>query len=968
MNKQLEEQTQLAREILQLTKQHNVAAIQRLKLLTTEESPSLFVLLEELNSLSNEAKALITEHAKDKPFAKSVIDVIIKNKLININGSAWNGYRNGIIRLSFALSEYFGISHLSEFTFEHWEVLLQALVDESSFWRNESAFSIENAVRTFIKAVNTSHSDYQIALRANKNSNNQNARAGRQTQVEYLASKGQHFREWVSLFEEWHNLQILKNSKSIKASISLFLQFLEEKNLHISPAEFMLLSKKPSFWNYLKNLSYLKPNTLRSHALRMYEFTNWIINDKLSDEDDGDLITLATPLLPLDVYHHVSNYTAASTKGKADNVKAILPIKYLNLIRQILTENDHEWPRSQEWTYKKMLNHDTGEVEWVWHPHLTYLYLFLLEVPVRKIQVLCLDSGEGDDSQWLDGEWHPNTSIHAGYWSRNHGDKMGRGVTRKAYNNGVGTTSIYINTNKTQDVQKGFSATSGYTINWHNESLIKLINYMREWQKTYNPVYGPVSYRDLPPNTFSDSPTEAVMNLIPDRFYLFRYPLNSATHSSHASAPPADYLTFRFWHLLMNELERRLNEMGENVVITLGWTANIPNKSIFTPHSLRGSGLTALAETGVPIEILSKVVAGHASILMTLGYIKYNNAYISNILDEARLKMEQNEQENYTQYLKNATWDDAYKYSVFNEELDSDQWETSKAAHLFENRQIGICPNSGTRCGDGGEVIRKNGTNKPVHGPVIGGSGNCVRCRFLITGLPFLVPLWLKANKDLSEAQQVSIEVETLSKDLERLRSKRFNIVREEGLQQVPQSLQTEIKQVEARLDTKSSKLDEILSNAHTTYNLVEQVKVLAKQENSNLPALLSGDGNFKDDSEFHEVSLFKQRDFIVQASRLYPHVKDEKLEMERDHFIDQIMFNIGLTPITLSPLTETEKKAACDAAANYLNSKLSDYEIQMLELGKIDIRKLGIGKNVAEELSIAVDGMLKKVAIKEVE
>lgn len=318
MSKQLEDQNQLAREILLLAEQHNVDAIQRLKLLSTKESPSLFVLLEVLNSLSNEAKALMTEHARDKPFAKSVVNVVIKNKLININGSAWNGYRNGIIRLSLVLSKYFGISNLSDFTFEHWEVLLQALVDESNFWRNESASSIQNAVRTFVKAVNASHSDYQIALRANKNSNRK-ARAGRQTQIEHLANKGQHFIEWVSLFQEWHKLQILKASKSHKASFSLFLQFLQANNLDITPTEFMLLSKKPSFWTYLKNLSSIKVNTLRSHALRMYEFTNWIIKDKLSDEEDGDLITLATPLLPLDVYHLVSNYTATSTKGKADN-------------------------------------------------------------------------------------------------------------------------------------------------------------------------------------------------------------------------------------------------------------------------------------------------------------------------------------------------------------------------------------------------------------------------------------------------------------------------------------------------------------------------------------------------------------------------------------------------------------------------------------------------------------------------
>lgn len=969
MSKHREKQDQLAREVLLFPEQSNTDAIEKLKELCTEERPSLFVLLEALHDLSKEVKASLSDYAKDTPFAKSVIDVVISKKLININGSSWTTYRNSIIRFSFVLSKYFGITHINEFTFEYWEVLLKALVDEASFWRNEKATSIENSARTFVKAINASHSDYQIALRANKNLNRK-FRAGRQTQIEYLIHKGQNYPEWSLLFEEWRNTQMIKNSKSLNASFALFVQFLKANDLDVTPLEFRLLLKKPSFWDFLrKDAENVSMSTIRSHALRIYEFTEWVIKDKLSDKEDGELISLGTPLLPLEVYHHISRFTSTDTKGKADNIKSILPIKYMNLIRQILIENDHEWPRSLQWTYRNLLNQDTREVESVWHPHLTYLYLFMLEVPVRKIQVLCLDSGEGDDEQWVHGEWKPNTSIHASYWSKNYSDFLGRGVIRKAFSNGIETTSIYINTNKTQDIEKGFSATSGYTINWHNEYLLEIINYMREWQRKYNPVNGPISYKDLPNGTFSDSPTNAVLNLIPDRFYLFRYPLNSASNKNYESAPPADYLTFKFWHLLMNELQIRLNEMGEDIVITTGWTANLPSKSIFTPHSLRGSGLTAMAEAGVPIEVLSKVIAGHASILMTLGYIKYNNAYISEILDEARLKIEQSEQENYTHFLKNSTWDDAYKYAVFNEDLDSHMWDLSRAAHLFENRQIGICPNSGTLCKEGGEVIRKNvgSTGKNLHGPVPGGSGNCVRCRFLMTGLPFLIPLWLKANKDLSDAQQISIEVDAASNDLEKLRSKRFSIVKEQGVHLVPQSLQAEIKQVEARLDAKSSKLDDALSNAHATYNLVERVKSLASEENSNFPALPNKDENFESFTEYYEVSKFKQRDFIVQASRLYPHVTDDKLEMQRNHFIDQIMFKMNMTPITLSSLTELEKKAACDAAARYLNEQLSDHELKMLESGKVDIAELGIGKCHAQELSNAVDSGLKKIAVTEV-
>jgi hypothetical protein len=120
-------------------------------------------------------------------------------------------------------------------------------------------------------------------------------------------------------------------------------------------------------------------------------------------------------------------------------------------------------------------------------------------------------------------------------------------------------------------------------------------------------------------------------------------------------------------------------------------------------------------------------------------------------------------------------------------------------------------------------------------------------------------------------------------------------------------------------------------------------------------------------DSDFQEVSLFTQRDFIVQASRLYPHIKDKQIEMERNHFIDQIMFNLGMTPISLSSLTEEEKKAACDSAASFLNARLSCQEIRMLESGALDIRELGISDSDSQEFVNSVKTGMQRVALTEI-
>lgn len=948
-------QSELAREFILFIEQENESVIEELRSLDNDLSPSLTKILTAFDELPHSSKITFTILASENEFAQNAISIAIKHGVLKPESSAYNGYRNGLITFSFLVGKYFELTKLTELTNNIWANVARALIGDMKVWRSDVSLRTVNAARNLKNTFNKTTTGNHLKLSAYSNESNSRGRSPNETNLDHICSSSKNYLAWLSLWNEWKKDIVLKNAKKLSAALSHFINFLKSEKVDLDPKEFLLLKHKPCFWKYIKEIN----NDPRPIAIKVHEFSNWIINDKLRDAEGGNYALLATPLLEQQVYAHVLKYKRRDFKGKAENVKAVLPIKYLNLLKTILTEDDASWPKSLAWTWQPLLNHKTNVIENVWLPHLTIIYLLLLELPVRKIQVAALDSGEGDDFRWIDGNWQFNNTCTRGYWSMNHGDTRGRGVIRRPYIESENTTSIYINTNKTQDIEQGFGATSGYTIEWHNQQIIALVDLMRDWQALYNPIDKPTAYRDLPKNTFADDPTEAVINMIPDRFYLFRYPLNAADNGS--IAPPADYVLFKFWHVLMNELEQRLKELGEDVTITTGWNGSLPNKSIFTPHCLRGSGLTALSEAGVPFEILSKIIAGHSAYLMTLGYVKYNSAYISNALNEARIKIEKSEQENYTKYLKNSTWDDAYKYAIFNESLDSSRWEATKSIPLFENRQIGVCPNSGTRCNEGGESLRRDGSST-VNAPVPGGNGNCVRCRFFMTGLPFLIPLWLKCNKDLSEAQQLSTEANTISIQLEQLRAKRYKVVKEEGSLHVPSSMQVEIKQTEARLDAKSAKLDEVLLNAHAAYNLVEKIKERMAVGKATLPQLGNETHDIIGENEFHDVSLFKQRDFLIRASRLYPHIKDERLELERNHFIDQIMFNMGMTPITLSTLTPAEKESACDAAAKFLNARLSDHELSMLESGAININDLGIDARDVQALSTAIGNIKNKL------
>jgi Putative phage integrase len=953
-------QMELSREFILFKERENLELLNELRKIDSEDAPSFLALLAALDEKTPPEKTQFLTFASQASLSREIVHAAIERGVINKEFTTFSSTRNSLSTFCFLLSRYFELNSSKDITNEVWDLVVSKMIDEQEIWRDGVSDRNCNAIRLLRKTLNEIDVKSNFLLKAYSKPSNSRGRAPRETRLEHLCRSNDSYAKWLSLWLEWKKNVVLKNSKGLDSFLSHFIQFLQSENIDLEPIEFLLQNKKPCFWTYIKSAS----NDPRPIASRLQEFTNWIVKDKLSDEEDGEFYSLATPLLSQDAYADVLQFKKPDFKGKADNVKAVMPIKYLNLIRTIISEDNYAWPKTLKWTWKHIKNSKTGEIENVWHPHFAIIYLIMLEIPIRKIQVVSLDSGEGDNQRWLGDKWGKNNSIASGFWSKNHKDDLGRGVIRKSYADGKDTTSLYINTNKTQDIEKGFGATSGYTINWHHEEIIRLVDFMRQWQDTYNPISNPTRYRDLPKGTFPDSPTDIVLSMIPDRFYLFRSTLNKAKNGF--LAPPADFSLFKFWHFLMQELEKRLKDMGEDIQITTGWDGANPSKSIFTPHGLRGSGLTALSEAGVPIEILSKVIAGHSAILMTLGYVKYSNAFISSLLDEARIKIEKSEQSNYAQYLKNSSWEDASRYAVFNQDAGNQSWESSKNLSLFENRQIGICPNSGTLCNEGGKALRTN-SGTPLYAPVPGGHGNCVRCRFFITGAPFLIPLWLKTNKDLSDVHQLSIEVDDTSKSLEVLRQERYKIAKDKGAQQVPSSLQAEIKQAESRLDNKSAKLDESLLNAHATYSLFNKVKALSNKNVENLPALIEFAPKGDSKSEFLEVSPFKQKHLMVKASRLYEHVTDKGLELERNHFIDQVMFNMGMTPITLSNLTESEKKMACDAAADFLSARLTDYELSMLEAGNIKITELGIDLVDSVSLANQVNEKLKKKVIKEI-
>ena len=779
----------------------------------------------------------------------------------------------------------------------------------------------------------------------------QYAKIKRSTNLSILESElTSNQKQWFTLANEWIDDEHVKSSKNHLSAVKHFLIYLYTLPEDIQEP-FRYLSEKRHA-PLLNSFKEKYPNSYNRYLSYLYKFSIYIIENYMQDGEDGDVLSIGYPLISNYQYEKL---TGIFSQGLAESDKIVIPTSFLLTMNEILTEDDFKWPKSIESQYFDWFNEKTNTLEKVWCPAQTYTFLTMIEIPLRKIQVQMLDSGEGDIEKYnpIMKAWVNNDSPHASHWSNRSEQKPNRGVLTKNITGLKESVGFYISTNKTKDANVGFGPESGYTIPWNNEILVNHLHTLRAWQEKYFPVANPASYKDMPKGINSDSdPSQSVIEQTPDRFYLFRSPL-----ASKAGYPATNNQLMRFWWLLMEELEKRVQAEGHDVTIITkrNKTTGQPEKSIFTPHGLRVAGLTSLAEAGVPIEVISKIIAGHSTILMTIYYIKYSNGHITDILSKAKRDLENKSKENLKRWLKDATLEDAMRYLVANQEEGVQNLMLSRS-HMatWGGSGMGICPFGGTRCDDGGEVIKKaTKSSKAKYGAVIGGRGNCVRCRHLVTGVPWMIELWLHGNKLLESISKISTDIEAYKKKQDVLKKEQYNYKKRKEIHLCPPETIDEIKSFNTIIETKSEELDRMIMDAHATYNLLEEVREIAIKGDiesfTKGNELIPVEVDYGEETNFIETSPFHLKDLLVQASRIYPEVADTRVELERNNFIDQILINNGATPISFSPLSEEEKAKASDAMAKFLISKVGAKESENLHNGSITLAELGIEKKATE-------------------
>lgn len=172
---------------------------------------------------------------------------------------------------------------------------------------------------------------------------------------------------------------------------------------------------------------------------------------------------------------------------------------------------------------------------------------------------------------------------------------------------------MWISVNKTSE--------DGYAIPWVSDDLLRHLRHQRDWIQRYAPHPNTQTIEDA--QGHRNTPTEWVDSQ--RRFYcLFRDP--AVTDRVHdKSLPVSKQKLTRLWGRLSLEVQNRINSRTTSKahrirLVKPGTENDAYPAAIHDLHTLRVSGITDLLDRGVPLNIVSEYVAGHATYIMTLWY------------------------------------------------------------------------------------------------------------------------------------------------------------------------------------------------------------------------------------------------------------------------------------------------------------------------------------------------------------
>lgn len=784
----------------------------------------------------------------------------------------------------------------------------------------------------------------------------QNGRSRNLTFAWLTQEYGVQWDEWRALLTAWIAAQNYGVSLRLSAMVFFAVHFLPKVPKGHQPVSLFQSAEQGTLPDLGSMLSDARPSEHIRMQNYIVEFVDWLITQQFCEPNDmGQMLRL--------VQNPFDKLSKRGTTTATESVHNPLPYAYIKELREILCPRpfgnfcDWDWVQhatGQErangrsasgagdwfevspslidpddpdcvWRTRTVNRRNSGKQEQVvihelWSPVRAMGLLVKLHLPLRTYQVRFLDSGESDTWRYEHGEWTLNQRHH--FKKGSEKNPWSRGVFCRIRSPDIGEimTGLYINTNKTADQNKD-ARERGYTIPWQHAEVLHWLEKLRNWQEKYNPIDQPTPCTELDAKHFGNTKSDHQQREMGTICFLFR----DAKAKGQDRYKPIPAASFNLvWYRLLSTLEDRVAARGQTLRdgsrlrFVKEYSFDIGKKiaTEFPLHSLRVSLLTCFAMEGqVPLPALSKLIAGHSRLLMTLYYTKPTPAMMTQALDAATLKVEAAQADSLRTFLRDADIRQIKGKVAYRDETSIEAVLANRNPVGWEPRHVGICLVGGNTaksdeigtiggCWNGGEFLHTRGTGGGnVHAPVPNGPENCTRCRWLATDARYLDALRAQFNNQSYKASLAA----NLAIELEQVRDAMLDARYLAAEQNRPFIQQHELQQAERRYEKQIVLADQYAKDMIATFQLIARLVAIeeGRTEGDDATKLVAV-GSMRD---IHQpISLIETKSELLQLTQicedaeLYPDLADDVRKTpaieKRSRALNHLLMRSGYTPV----------------------------------------------------------------------
>ena len=756
---------------------------------------------------------------------------------------------------------------------------------------------------------------------------------------------GKEWEIWRQLAEKWINAQDEGTAEKLIA-LCLFLELYLVDTVPFTSDVASLFESKNGWrasTDELKRIVLEKTNRCDNAAtvkILNYckNFIDWVLESHFSEKDDNDkaIRLFANPF--------------EQVKYKSRNTESVhnpLPYRYICDLRHILCPkqrghfSDWKWAQEQTgqgatqsgdwfkvdeslidkndkdcvWRRKEITrNNKRITVHQIWSPVSSMVLFIKLHLPLRTYQVRMLDSGEADTLRYENGHWIKNPHGFA----FNHYSK---GVFRQFKDNATGfeSTGLYISTNKTADQNKD-EFERGYEIPWQNEDVLYWLEKLRNWQEKYNPISKPTDCTTLEAKHTKNKMSKAYLSSIGHSCFLFRDA--SASKHEDRSKPIQDPVVAVAWFKLLHYLEQNLLASGDTLsdgtplrlihAYDKGYKGK-KSKTKFPLHSLRVSLITCyIMDAKLPLPVVSKLLAGHSRIIMTVYYTKLTPVVMKDKMTEADKLLDDKSQESVRSFLKDAEMRQIECKMAYHDGQSIEAALVNRNPLGWENRHHGLCLAGGNTvrshetktvagCWNGGELLKEaSNASLRVYDSVPHGFENCVRCRWFITDARYLPAL----NAHLNFMSYKSHEAANLAVKLEGEIEVMDDLKYEAEYEGKPFTKHNELQALQRRYEKQLVEADEYTKDWIATFGLIRRIIEIEQgrtdSDNANKLVAVGSENDIKvgfmeTESELLQLSL------LCEDAEFYPDMLDDVKKtsaiQDRTQGLSRFMMRKGYIP-----------------------------------------------------------------------